>query len=94
MAVCYARFLKEKNPDVIQYKQSDRILKIWIANQKNAKRKAVAEKIAGQTHTSIKEAIKNMAYIRIIFRNNDKKFIEKNAEHFKLEKEEVEWLTK
>jgi replication factor C large subunit len=83
---------KEKNPEFIQYKPSDRILKIWIANQKNAKRKAIAEKIAEKTHTSTKEAIKNMPYIRMIFKNSDKKFVEKNSEHFKLEKEEVEWL--
>ncbi len=84
----------EKNPEFIQYKPSDRILKIWIANQKNAKRKAIAEKIADKTHTSTKEAIKNMQYIRMIFKNSDKKFVEKNAEHFKLEKEEVEWMTR
>jgi replication factor C large subunit len=83
---------KEKNPDFIQYQKSDRILKIWIANQKNAKRKAIAEKIAEKTHTSTKEAIQNMYYIRMIFKNSDKKFVEKNAEHFKLEKEEVEWM--
>jgi replication factor C large subunit len=85
---------KEKNPEFIQYKPSDRVLKIWIANQKNAKRKAIAEKIAEKTHTSTKEAIKNMPYIRAIFKNSDKKFLEKNAEHFKLEKEEIEWMVR
>ena len=83
---------KERNPEVIEYKQSERILKIWIANQKNAKRKAIAEKIAEKTHTSTKEAIQNMQYIRRIFRNSPKEFVEKNAEHYKLEKEEVEWM--
>jgi replication factor C large subunit len=82
----------EKNPEFVQYKPSDRILKIWIANQKNAKKKAIAEKIAEKTHTSTKEAIQNMQYIRMIFKNSNKKFIDKNSEHFKLEKEEVEWM--
>ena len=85
---------KEKNPEIIQYKPSDRILKIWIANQKNAKKKAIAEKIAEKTHTSTKEAIQNMPYIRMIFKNSDKKFVEKNSENFKLEKEEIEWMTR
>jgi len=83
---------KEKNPDFVAYKPTDRILKIWIANQKNAKRKAIAEKIASRTHTSTKEAIKNMPYIRMIFKNSEHEFVEKNSEHFKLEKEEVEWM--
>jgi replication factor C large subunit len=84
----------EKNPEFIQYKPSGRILKIWIANQKNAKKKAIAEKIADKTHTSTKEAIQNMPYIRMIFKNSSKKFLEKNSEYYKLEKEEVEWLIK
>ncbi|HYD03281.1 MAG TPA: replication factor C large subunit [Alphaproteobacteria bacterium] len=84
----------ERNPEVIQYKQSERILKIWIANQKNAKRKAIAAKIAAENHVSIKETIKSMAFLRIIFKNADKKFVEANAEKFKLEKEEIEWLTR
>jgi replication factor C large subunit len=83
---------KEKNPEFIKYKPSDRILKIWIANQKNAKKKAIAEKIAEKTHTSTKEAIQNMPYLRMIFKNSGKKFIEKNSETYKLEKEEVEWM--
>jgi replication factor C large subunit len=85
---------KERNSAVIEYKQSDRILKIWLANQKNAKRKAVATKIASKAHMSVKEAVKNMAYIRIIFRNSDKQFVEKNVEQYKLEKEEVDWLVR
>ncbi|MGV8087051.1 MAG: replication factor C large subunit [Candidatus Woesearchaeota archaeon] len=83
---------KEKNSEMIKYTQSDRILKIWIANQKNAKRKAIAEKIAEKTHTSTKEAIQNMPYLRMIFKKSDKKFIDYNSEHFKLEKEEIEWM--
>jgi len=85
---------KERNPEAIQYKQSDRVLKIWIANQKNAKKKAIAEKIADKTHISTKESIKNMQYIRLIFKNSGKKFVEKNSENFKLEKEEIEWMTR
>ena len=85
---------KEKNPNFVSYKPSDRILRIWIANQKNAKRKAVAEKIAEKTHTSTKEAIKNMPYIRRIFKDSGKEFIDWNSEHYKLEKEEIEWLVR
>jgi hypothetical protein len=35
-----------------------------------------------------------MPYIRMIFKNSDKKFVEKNSENFKLEKEEIEWMTR
>jgi len=84
----------EKNPEFIKYTPSDRILKIWIANQKNAKKKAIAEKIAEKTHTSTKEALQNMPYLKTIFKNSDKKFIEHNSEQFKLEKEEVDYMTK
>ncbi|MCK4670691.1 MAG: replication factor C large subunit, partial [Nanoarchaeota archaeon] len=41
----------EKNPEVVEYKRSSRILKMWIAKQKLAKRKAIAAKLAQNTHT-------------------------------------------
>ena len=85
---------KDKYNKYIPYKPTDRILRIWMANQRNAKRKTVAEKIAGKTHTSIKEAVNNMPYIRTIFKNSKKDFQEHAEEYFKLEKEEVEWLKK
>lgn len=83
---------KEKNTDYIQYKPTSRILKIWMANQKNAKRKAIASKLASHTHTSAKGAFHEIPYIKMIAK--DKKLLDKIAEELKLEKEEVEWLKK
>src|SRR3989344_970244 len=55
---------KEKYSKFVQYQPTQRILKIWIANQKYLKRKAIAQKIAGATHSSVKEVIKDMDYYK------------------------------
>jgi len=83
---------KEKNPDYIQYKPTSRILKIWMANQKNAKRKSIALKLAANTHTSASKAFHDMPYIKAM--SKDKKLMGKIADELKLEKEEIEWLKK
>jgi replication factor C large subunit len=83
---------KEKNTNYIQYTPTSRILKIWMANQKNAKRKAIASKLASYTHTSAKGAFHEIPYMKVLAK--DKKLIDKIAEELKLEKEEVEWLKK
>lgn len=76
------------------YKPTSRILKIYIANMKFQKRKAIAQKIAAKTHSSKKEAIKSaLPYIQFIFRKN-KNVAEKLADEFELDKEEVEWLSR
>jgi replication factor C large subunit len=43
----------EKNPGFVSYSRSGRILKMWIAKNRNAKRRGIAEKFAKKTHTSI-----------------------------------------
>jgi replication factor C large subunit len=85
---------KEKNPDFIKYGPTSRILKIWMANQKNAKKKAIAGKIASATHSSAKRSLAEFPYLRGIFRNSDKKTQDKMTKEFKLEDEEIEWLKK
>ncbi len=84
---------KEKYPKFVQYQPTQRILKIWIANQKYLKRKAIAQKIAGATHSSIKEVVKDMDYYKIMFKKN-KEIGNKLAEYFEFDEEEVEWLKK
>jgi replication factor C large subunit len=54
----------EKYKEFVSYKPSGRILKIWMANQKNAKKKAIAEKLAAVTHTSAKKAYHDLPYIQ------------------------------
>jgi len=76
-----------------KYTPTGRLLKIYWANIKNAKRKAIAQKIASQTHTSTKEMIKNIDYMRIIFQK-DSEMAEKITIQLELDKEEIAWLKK
>ncbi len=43
----------------IAYKRTMRLLRIWQLNMKHAKRKSIAEKIAKNTHMSVKAVLKN-----------------------------------
>ena len=62
---------KEKYPGFNKYTRTTRILRMWQFNQKNAKRKAIAAKIAEKTHTSSKRIIKDtLPYIMQIFQSN------------------------
>jgi replication factor C large subunit len=50
---------KTKYNKFVRYNRPNRILKIWLSNQKNAKKKSVAVKYAKYTHTSKKRALKD-----------------------------------
>jgi len=82
---------KEKYKKMIDFKQSTRPLKIYLANMKYAKRKGIAVKIAEKTHTSAKRAIEVITFIKHIFKNNE---VEANklAEYFELDEDEILWL--
>lgn len=82
----------EKNRTPIDYKQTSRILKMWIMNNKYAKRKSVALKIAEKTHCSLRDATQSsVPYFKVIFQKN-KKMSQKLADEFQFDEEEVEWL--
>jgi replication factor C large subunit len=84
---------KEKYRGIVEYKPTGRILKMWWANQRNAKKKAIAQKIAEKTHSSSKDIIKStMPYLPIMFRS--KSMARKLTAELELEDEEVEWLVK
>src|SRR3989344_843955 len=84
---------KEKNKELVQYKPTGRILKLWWAGQKAAKKKAIAGKIAEKTHSSKKEIIKStMPYLPIIFSN--KEMGQKIFKELELDDEEVERIRK
>ena len=84
----------EKNKDFVKYKPTMRILKLWMAKQKYAKRKAIAEKIHEKLHSSVKETIKTtIPYLQVIFKSN-KEAGTKIANELELDEEEVEWLRK
>jgi len=83
---------KEKYHQFVQYKPTMKLLKIWMANQKFAKRKKIAERIAEKTHTSTRVAIHDtIPYMKVIFKKNKKK-ADEISEYLKLEKEESDWL--
>ncbi|MBW2983091.1 replication factor C large subunit [Candidatus Woesearchaeota archaeon] len=75
------------------YKRSDRPLKIWMANQKYRKKKAIAEKIADATHASVNESLRDVPYLKAVFEKN-KRQAEVLAEAYDLDEEEVAWLSK
>lgn len=75
-----------------EYKETSRLLKIWMANQRNAKRKSIAQKIAAKTHTSSKETFNStVPYVQFIFYKN-KEMGSSLAKEFDLSSEEVDWL--
>lgn len=51
------------------YKRPSRILKIWMHNQRNEKKKSIAQKYAKQVHVGEKRALKEFETIRLILNN-------------------------
>jgi len=83
----------EKYKKFVQYKPTGRLLKIWWANQKNLKKKAIAAKIAEKIHCSAKEVIRDIEYFKVIFKKN-KQMAQSITEYLELDAEEVAWLRK
>ncbi len=81
----------EKNPGFVQYKPTMRILRMWQAKQKNAKKKDIAVKLAAVTHTSAKMAREQVPYLQAMFRKGVPEGMVKELD---LTEEEVEWLGK
>lgn len=77
---------KEKKNGFVNYKRSSRILKMWIAKNRNAKRKSIAGKLAKKIHVSTYKAYKDFNdYIK--FLNN-----EKVASELELDDEEIKYI--
>ena len=49
-----------------KYNQPTRVLKIWMANQRNAKKKTIAAKLAELTHTSKRTAINEFSTLLLV----------------------------
>ncbi len=57
---------KYKNPNgFTKYEKPTRILKIWMANQRNAKKKSIAIKYAAYAHISKKQALREFPIISL-----------------------------
>ena len=55
------------------YRPTKRILKLWMAKNKNMRKKSIAEKIASSTHCSSKKTLKEtIPYLKFIHKQNPK----------------------
>ncbi|MBU0757919.1 MAG: replication factor C large subunit [Nanoarchaeota archaeon] len=79
----------KKYGKMIDYTQSSRLLKIWIANQKNIKKKAICSKIAEKTHTSTRRAMQQFPFFMQMYKNNPKVF----SEYVGLDKDQTTWMS-
>ncbi len=77
---------KLKNKTFISYKKPTRILKIWLSNQKNAKKKSIIAKYAKLTHMSKKKANKESFLFPLILNHKN------THEKLDLDEKEQKWL--
>ena len=77
---------KQEKFGFTSYKKPDRILKIWISNKKNAKKKSIAKKYARYVHIGHKRATNEFSMIKNFLKNPG---VQKEL---KLNEEEVEYL--
>jgi replication factor C large subunit len=64
-------FVKENKSNTFHnYKRSSRILKLWIAKMKYGKKRALAEKIAEESHISKKRAFESLGYLKYALEND------------------------
>lgn len=68
------------------YKKPDRILKIWLSNQKNTKKKSIARKYCRYVHIGHKRAINEFPMIKNFLKNP------KVQRELRLSEDEVEYL--
>ncbi len=78
---------KLKSNKFTQYSRPSRILKIWMSNQKNAKKKSILEKYAEETHISKKKAQQYSFILPLIL--NDKS-IQKKLEFDEKEQDYIQ----
>jgi len=62
---------KNGKDDFTKYNRPTRILKIWLSNQKNAKKKSIAEKYASATHCSKKRAKKEFSILKLFISKSE-----------------------
>jgi len=79
---------KIKNKKFVNYKSPSRILKIWLANQKNYFMKSIIAKYSNLCHMSKKKALKEKFLLPFILNNLDKRSINK----LELNKKELTYL--
>ncbi len=70
------------------YKRSTRILKIWLNNQRTAKKKSIAKKYAQYVHVGQKRAMNEFPIMKQILKNPEAR------KELKLTEEEIDYLEK
>ncbi len=80
---------KERYSGFFTYKRNTRILSLWQANMKYAKRKLIAEKLGEKTHLGVKKAVQELGYLKYAIIKNPE-----IAKELELSNEEIEWLKK
>lgn len=70
------------------YKKPTRILKIWLKNQRDAKKKTICQKYARNTHISVKGAMKDFLLLKQVLK--DKRI----RDELKLDSDEIAYLDK
>lgn len=73
-----------------KYGPTKRILKLWKAKMRNAKKKAIYEKIAEKSHVSLNEAEQTIPFIKKMFKN--KEMAQNISEEFEFNQDEIAWL--
>ena len=79
---------KEKKAGQVDYTRNSRILKKWIWNNKNLRKKSISEKIGKVTHTSFKKSFKEFVFYKHLLK--EKAFINE----LELNEDEIEWANK
>ena len=71
------------------YKKPSRILKIWLNNQKTAKKKSIAKKYATHVHVGLKRAMKEFPVIKQIIKSNTE-----IQQELKLDEDELTYINR
>lgn len=80
----------KKTPSIgfTKYEKPKRVLKIWLNNQKQEKKKSIAKKYAHLVHCSSKRAMRDFAILKEIIKN------EEVQKQMKLTEEEIDFIKK
>jgi replication factor C large subunit len=90
--IATAKDERSKTPP--KYERSSRLLKIWMANMKYNKRKNIAQKLAGATHSSTRTTIQHtLPWLQVVAKNQPEQ-AKQLAEELDLDEEDVVWMMK
>ena len=78
---------KQPNSKFTKYEKPSRVLKIWLNNQRDAKKKSIAIKYAEKVHVGIKRAMNEFPTIKLILKSNPQ-----IQSELKLNDEEIDYL--